>query len=139
MGYQEWDLILMITLIFSKKLGVYKIIRNTVTILLRLLGSKYLRSSFSMIGHWKYVVAFNCLDMTKQEVWFFSFKMFVFLVTYLTLSYLWILGWEKKYLAWKVILPSSYYLIQIIWIKLFWILWITLNYFHINFYTLYNA
>jgi hypothetical protein len=30
-GYQEWDKILMITLISSKKLGVYKIMRNTVS------------------------------------------------------------------------------------------------------------
>ena len=30
MGYQGWDEILMITLIFSKKLGGYKIMRNTV-------------------------------------------------------------------------------------------------------------
>ena len=32
MGYQGWDEILMITLISSKKLGVYKIMRNTVCI-----------------------------------------------------------------------------------------------------------
>ena len=30
MGYQGWDKILMITLISSKKLGVYEIMRNTV-------------------------------------------------------------------------------------------------------------
>ena len=30
MGYQGWDKILMIILISSKKLGVYKIMRNTV-------------------------------------------------------------------------------------------------------------
>jgi hypothetical protein len=30
MGYQGWYEILMINLIFSKKLGVYKIMRNTV-------------------------------------------------------------------------------------------------------------
>ena len=29
-GYQEWDEILMITLISSEKLGVYKLMRNTV-------------------------------------------------------------------------------------------------------------
>ena len=29
MGYQEWDEILMITLISSKNIGVYKIMRNT--------------------------------------------------------------------------------------------------------------
>jgi hypothetical protein len=30
MEYQGWDKILMITLISSKKLGVYEIMRNTV-------------------------------------------------------------------------------------------------------------
>ena len=30
MGYQEWDEILMITLISSKKLGGYRIMRHTV-------------------------------------------------------------------------------------------------------------
>ena len=30
MGYQGWEEILIITLISSKKLGVYKILRNTV-------------------------------------------------------------------------------------------------------------
>ena len=33
MGYQGWDEILMITLIFSKKLWVYKIMRNTVILM----------------------------------------------------------------------------------------------------------
>ena len=31
-GYQGWDEILMITLISSKNIGVYKIMRNTVTL-----------------------------------------------------------------------------------------------------------
>ena len=33
MGYQGWNKILMIKLIFSKKLWVYKIMRNTVILM----------------------------------------------------------------------------------------------------------